>query len=91
MTKPIRTPSTYADVEKVRPHLVVEIIHGVLETPRPRSFVIASAAKQSSPMVPRVLKHRTGLLRRCAPRNDGVVAAAPKLINSPPSSIPTES
>jgi Uma2 family endonuclease len=36
MTKPVRTPATYADLEKVPPHLVAEIIHGVLEThPRP--------------------------------------------------------
>jgi Uma2 family endonuclease len=36
MTKPATTPATYADLEKVPPHLVAEIIHGVLEThPRP--------------------------------------------------------
>jgi Uma2 family endonuclease len=36
MTKPVPTPATYADLEKVPPHLVAEIIHGVLEThPRP--------------------------------------------------------
>jgi Uma2 family endonuclease len=36
MTKPVRTLATYADLEKVPPHLVAEIIHGVLEThPRP--------------------------------------------------------
>jgi Uma2 family endonuclease len=36
MTKPVTKPATYADLEKVPPHLVAEIIHGVLEThPRP--------------------------------------------------------
>jgi Uma2 family endonuclease len=36
MTKPVRTPATYADLEKVPPHLVAEIIDGSLEThPRP--------------------------------------------------------
>jgi Uma2 family endonuclease len=36
MSKPARTPATYADLEKVPPHLVAEIIEGVLEThPRP--------------------------------------------------------
>ena len=36
MAKPVRTPATYADLEKVPPHLVAEIIDGVLEThPRP--------------------------------------------------------
>jgi hypothetical protein len=32
MTKPVRTPATYADLEMVPPDLVAEIIHGVLET-----------------------------------------------------------
>jgi Uma2 family endonuclease len=36
MSTPITQPATYADLEKVPPHLVAEIIHGVLEThPRP--------------------------------------------------------
>jgi Uma2 family endonuclease len=36
MTKPATKQATYADLEKVPPHLVAEIIHGVLEThPRP--------------------------------------------------------
>jgi Uma2 family endonuclease len=36
MTKIVPKPATYADLEKVPPHLVAEIIHGVLEThPRP--------------------------------------------------------
>jgi Uma2 family endonuclease len=36
MNKPVKRPATYADLEKVPPHLVAEIIHGVLEThPRP--------------------------------------------------------
>jgi Uma2 family endonuclease len=36
MSKPVLIPATYADLEKVPPHLVAEIIHGVLEThPRP--------------------------------------------------------
>jgi Uma2 family endonuclease len=36
MTKPASTPATYADLEKVPPNLVGEIIDGVLEThPRP--------------------------------------------------------
>ena len=46
MTKPITKPATYADLEKVPPHLVAEIIHGVLEThprPMPRHGIAASA------------------------------------------------
>jgi Uma2 family endonuclease len=46
MTKPVRTPATYADLEKVPPHLVAEIIHGVLEThprPLPRHGIVANA------------------------------------------------
>jgi Uma2 family endonuclease len=36
MTVIAKKPATYADLEKVPPHLVAEIIHGVLEThPRP--------------------------------------------------------
>jgi Uma2 family endonuclease len=36
MSAPSRTPATYADLEKVPPHLVAEIIDGVLHTqPRP--------------------------------------------------------
>ncbi len=36
MTKAVTQPATYADLEKVPPHLVAEIIHGALEThPRP--------------------------------------------------------
>ena len=38
MTAPARKPATYADLEAVPPHLVAEIIYGVLEThPRPVS------------------------------------------------------
>jgi Uma2 family endonuclease len=46
MTKPVPTPATYADLEKVPPHLVAEIIHGVLEThprPVPRHGLAANA------------------------------------------------
>jgi Uma2 family endonuclease len=46
MTKPIHTPATYADLERVPPHLVAEIIHGVLEThprPLPRHGIAAGA------------------------------------------------
>ncbi len=46
MTKPVPTPATYADLEKVPPHLVAEIIHGVLEThprPAPRHGLAANA------------------------------------------------
>ncbi len=46
MTKPVRTPATYADLEKVPPHLVAEIIDGVLETnprPLPRHGIAAGA------------------------------------------------
>jgi len=36
MAEPARVPATYADLERVPPHLVAELIHGVLEThPRP--------------------------------------------------------
>ncbi len=43
MTKPVPTPATYADLEKVPPHLVAEIIDGVVEThPRPMNRHSAS-------------------------------------------------
>jgi Uma2 family endonuclease len=36
MSAPVRTPASYADLEKVPPHLVAEIIDGILHThPRP--------------------------------------------------------
>jgi hypothetical protein len=65
--------ATYADLEKVPPHLVAEIIHGVLERYSRRRIVIASEAKQSRTTTPRALTPPSGLLRRCAPRNDGMV------------------
>jgi Uma2 family endonuclease len=54
MTKPVLTPATYADLEKVPPHLVAEIIHGVLEThPRPvPRHATASAALGSEVSAP---------------------------------------
>jgi Uma2 family endonuclease len=46
MTKPVRAPATYADLEKVPSHLVAEIIHGVLEThPRPLPRHAAASAE----------------------------------------------
>jgi hypothetical protein len=74
MTKPVPTPATCADIDKVLPHLVAEIIHGVLEAHPRRPSVIASEAKQSRPTVPRALTRPSGLLRRCAPRNDDLAS-----------------
>jgi Uma2 family endonuclease len=46
MATPVNKPATYADLEKVPPHLVAEIVHGVLEThprPSPRHGLAANA------------------------------------------------
>lgn len=50
MNRPARSPATYADLEAVPPHLVAEIIGGVLEThprPTPRHGIAANALGSS--------------------------------------------
>lgn len=61
MAEPARRRATYADLEAVPPHLVAELINGVLEThPRPRPRHGAAANALGSELTPPFQRGRGG-------------------------------